>query len=77
MKWGGDKACHPSHWAGFCATARLLFLSAVRNVFNKQPEQPDPWASTGGTTSIGSFGGWLQGDDPLGRYYTLGFRYKL
>jgi outer membrane receptor protein involved in Fe transport len=45
----------------------------VRNVFNKSP---DPWASTGGTSQIGSFGGWLQGDDPLGRYYTIGVRYR-
>ncbi len=50
-----------------------LFLN-VRNVFNKPP---DPWASTGGTGQIGTFGGWLQGDDPMGRYYTLGVRYKL
>jgi outer membrane receptor protein involved in Fe transport len=50
-----------------------LFLN-IKNLFNKQP---DPWASSGGNTQIGSFGGWLQGDDPLGRYYTVGFRYKL
>ena len=50
-----------------------LFLN-VRNVFNKPP---DPWASTGGTGQIGTFGGWLQGDDPMGRYYTVGVRYKL
>jgi iron complex outermembrane receptor protein len=46
----------------------------VRNVFDKQPP---PWASTGGNSQIGSFGGWAQGDDPLGRYFTVGFRYKL
>jgi outer membrane receptor protein involved in Fe transport len=46
----------------------------VKNVFNKQP---DPWASTGGSGQVGSFGGWLQGDDPLGRYFTAGVRYKL
>jgi outer membrane receptor protein involved in Fe transport len=50
-----------------------LFLN-IKNLFDKQP---DPWASSGGNTQIGSFGGWLQGDDPLGRYYTVGFRYKL
>jgi iron complex outermembrane recepter protein len=50
-----------------------LYLN-VRNLFNKPP---DPWASTGGTGQIGTFGGWLQGDDPMGRYYTVGFRYKL
>jgi outer membrane receptor protein involved in Fe transport len=46
----------------------------IKNVFNKQP---DPWASSGGSGQVGSFGGWLQGDDPLGRYYTVGLRYKL
>ena len=49
-----------------------LFLN-IRNVFNKPP---DPWASTGGTGQIGTFGGWLQGDDPMGRYFTVGARYK-
>ncbi len=50
-----------------------VFLN-IRNLINTPP---DPWASTGGTGQIGTFGGWLQGDDPMGRYYTLGFRYKL
>ena len=45
----------------------------VRNVFNTPPK---PWASTGGTGQIGTFGGWLQGDDPLGRYFKLGLGYK-
>ena len=46
----------------------------VRNLFNHQPA---PWASSGGGSEIGEFGGWAQGDDPIGRYFTLGFRYKL
>jgi outer membrane receptor protein involved in Fe transport len=50
------------------------FLS-IRNLFNTPPQ---PWASSGGTAQIGSFGGYLQGfDDAVGRYYTVGFRYKL
>jgi outer membrane receptor protein involved in Fe transport len=49
-----------------------LYLN-IRNVFNKQPTL---WASTGGTGQIGTFGGWLQGDDPVGRYYKLGLSYK-
>jgi hypothetical protein len=28
-------------------------------------------------TVVSTFGGWLQGDDPLGRYYTVGVRLKL
>ena len=50
-----------------------VFLN-IRNLLNTPP---DPWASTGGTGQIGTVGGWMQGDDPMGRYYTLGFRYKL
>ncbi len=46
----------------------------VKNLFNTRP---DPWASSGGSGQVGSFGGWLQGDDPLGRYYTVGLRFKL
>ena len=46
----------------------------VKNLFNHQPA---PWASSGGGSEIGEFGGWAQGDDPMGRYFTLGFRYRL
>ena len=46
----------------------------IRNVFNTPPK---PWASTGGTGQIGTFGGWLQGDDPIGRYFKVGASYKL
>ena len=45
----------------------------VRNILNTPPEI---WASTGGTGQLGTFGGWLQGDDPLGRYYKIGLSYK-
>ena len=45
----------------------------VRNLFNTPPV---PWASTGGTAQIGTFGGWLQGDDPLGRYFKVGVSAK-
>jgi iron complex outermembrane recepter protein len=46
----------------------------IRNVFNKQP---DPWASSGGNAQIGSFGGFVPGDDILGRVFTVGLNYKL
>jgi iron complex outermembrane recepter protein len=50
-----------------------LFFN-VRNLLNTQPE---PWASSGGSSQIGAFGGWAQGDDPVGRFYTIGLRYRL
>ena len=50
-----------------------LFLN-VRNVLNTQP---DAWASVGGNARFNSLGGYSLGDDILGRYYTLGLRYKL
>jgi iron complex outermembrane recepter protein len=50
-----------------------VFLN-IRNLFNKEP---DPWASSGGNAQIGSFGGFAPGDDVLGRYFTVGFSYKL
>ncbi len=46
----------------------------VRNLFNTQP---DPWAASGANAQIGSLGGYVPGDDIIGRYYTLGVRYKL
>jgi outer membrane receptor protein involved in Fe transport len=71
----------PAWWADFNVSYKVatgpgdlnIFFN-VRNVFNTPPE---PWASTGGTAQIGTFGGWLQGDDPLGRYFKLGLSYKL
>ena len=45
----------------------------IRNLFDTPPV---PWASTGGTGQIGTFGGWLQGDDPIGRYFKVGLSAK-
>lgn len=46
----------------------------IRNVFNTQPH---PWASSGGGSLIGAFGGYNLPDDNIGRYFTVGFRLKL
>jgi len=45
----------------------------IRNVFNTQPH---PWASSGGGSLIGAFGGYNLPDDNIGRYFTVGFRLK-
>ncbi len=44
----------------------------VQNLFNKQP----PTASFYGNALPGYFGGFAVGDDPVGAYYTVGFRFK-
>ena len=50
-----------------------LFFN-VKNAFN---EQPVPVANTGGASSVpGLFGGYAQGDDPVGRYYMVGVRFR-
>jgi iron complex outermembrane receptor protein len=49
-----------------------LFLN-VRNVLNtKSPV----WAGAGASPSIGGGGGYVLGDDPIGRYFTLGMRHR-
>lgn len=46
----------------------------VQNLFNRQPP---PIAFLGANGAVGSFGGFAQGDDPIGRYFTLGLRMSL
>jgi iron complex outermembrane recepter protein len=46
----------------------------VRDLFNKQPA---PWASAGGNGQIGALGGYSAIDESLGRYFTLGVKYRL
>ena len=45
----------------------------VQNLFNKQPP---PAAFVGANGAVGTFGGFVYGDDPLGAYFTVGFRYR-
>ena len=45
----------------------------VTNLFNRQP----PPAALYGQGAPGQFGGFAIGDDPVGAYYTLGFRHRL
>jgi outer membrane receptor protein involved in Fe transport len=50
-----------------------LFFN-VQNLFNRQPP---PIAFLGGNGSVGTFGGFAQGDDPIGRYFTVGLKMNL
>jgi iron complex outermembrane receptor protein len=44
----------------------------IQNVFNQNP----PPSAPPGNTTPGAMGGWAIGDDPIGRYFTLGIRFK-
>jgi iron complex outermembrane receptor protein len=50
-----------------------VFLN-IQNLFDKDPP---PAAFFSAQTQPGQFGGWAVGDDPVGRYYTVGLRVKL
>ena len=58
--------------AGAGRTGQLFFN--VQNLFDKQPP---PIAFLGANGSVGTFGGFAQGDDPVGRYFTVGLRMTL
>ena len=49
-----------------------VFLN-VQNLFNRQPP---PAASYGSQTTVGQYGGFAIGDDPVGRYFTLGVHFR-
>jgi outer membrane receptor protein involved in Fe transport len=58
--------------AGAERTGQVFFN--VQNLFNRQPP---PIAFLGANGAVGTFGGFAQGDDPVGRYFTIGLRMKL
>jgi outer membrane receptor protein involved in Fe transport len=50
-----------------------LFFN-IKNLLNQQPV---PVAGTGGASLVpGLFGGYAQGDDTVGRYFTIGLRFR-
>lgn len=49
-----------------------LFLN-VRNLFNLLPP---PAAGANNGSAVGTFGGFVPGDDPIGRYTTVGVRFR-
>ena len=56
-----------SEWGG-----GEIFLN-IQNLFNRQPT---PLAGSQANANVGTFGGFALGDDPIGRYFTLGVRYR-
>ncbi len=55
------------------ASGDLQVFLNVQNLFNVTPP---PAAFYGSQTIPGQFGGWAIGDGPVGRYFTLGFRFR-
>jgi len=50
------------------------YYLTVENAFDKQPT---PYGNNGGSSGVpGLFGGFVPGDDAIGRYYTLGVRLR-
>lgn len=49
-----------------------LFFN-VKNLFNLQPP---PAAGVNNGSAVGTFGGFVSGDDPIGRYFTMGMRFR-
>ena len=58
--------------AGATRAGQVFFN--VQNLFNRQPP---PIAFLGGNGSVGTFGGFAQGDDPVGRAFSIGLRMSL
>ncbi|HEY1877967.1 MAG TPA: TonB-dependent receptor, partial [Rhizomicrobium sp.] len=52
----------------------ISYYLTVENLFDKQPT---PYGANGGNSTVpGLFGGFVPGDDAIGRYYTLGLRLR-
>jgi len=53
----------------------MSYYLTVENLFDKQPT---PYGANGGSSGVpGLFGGFVPGDDAIGRYYTLGVRLRM
>ena len=52
----------------------LQIFFNIENLFDKQPP---PAAGPQSNGNVGTFGGFALGDDPIGRYFTLGLRLRL
>ena len=49
-----------------------VFLN-IQNLFNTQPT---PLAGSQANANVGTFGGFALGDDPIGRYFNFGVRFR-
>jgi len=52
----------------------MFYFLTVENLFDKQPTA---YGANGGNSGVpGLFGGFVPGDDAIGRYYTVGIRMR-
>ena len=58
--------------------AGIPLEAVLRGVDNAFDKQPTPYGANGGSSGVpGLFGGFVPGDDAIGRYYTLGVRLRM
>jgi iron complex outermembrane recepter protein len=83
-RWNSDRTqvYSPDHLPSAAYTNATLtynlgamsYFLTVENLFDKQPT---PYGANGGNSGVpGLFGGFVPGDDAIGRYYTLGLRMR-
>ena len=83
-EWNADRSllyAEPSLPSIAYTALTLSYQLAQANVFlnitNLFDKQPTPFGNTGGAASVpGLFGGFIAGEDTIGRYFTVGFRSK-
>jgi len=84
-RWNSDRTLiysNPYLPSAFYTNATLAYnmgitsyYLTVENLFDKQPT---PYGGTGGASGVpGLFGGFVPGDDAIGRYYTVGVRLRM
>jgi outer membrane receptor protein involved in Fe transport len=83
-RWNSDRTqvYSPDHLPSAAYTNATLtynlgstsYFLTVENLFDKQPT---PFGANGGSSGVpGLFGGFVPGDDAIGRYYTIGLRMR-
>jgi outer membrane receptor protein involved in Fe transport len=61
------------NWDVESGATRFSFFANIQNLFDRKPP---PAAFFSAQTQPGQFGGWAIGDDPIGRYFTVGARVR-
>jgi outer membrane receptor protein involved in Fe transport len=83
-RWNSDRTqvYSPDHlpsaaYTNATLTYNLGDMSYFLTVENRFAKQPTPYGANGGNSGVpGLFGGFVPGDDAIGRYYTLGLRMR-
>lgn len=73
IKSAGYTNLNLSYRVNIAETQRADLFFNIQNLFNSEPE---PGGFFGSNTAPGLYGGYVIGDDPVGRYFTAGVRYR-